>query len=346
MSSILKGKRTLWGLGLGLGVTVIGGLYSWLVYAGEIETDFGKIATEISQANSGSMPLDPTAITMETQAANTNEQQLNNAISAGLYSIGPLASDPTATRAANILTSHFSSYCMQGVEGSSCPSDVLLQYGDTKLSTLLAGTVYDAPRQAAATQFLYNLIPIPGKNLAPFLNSDGKTDVSQFPTTLPSDNPNSQNYSNPQQSFADALTDQATISIARQPYSEMIAKRTAPSGGGDSVMQMMERVAMQRHMSTAWAANLNPAISSSLTPTQAQTQLATQANNMLQEIALMQAYHVWLEYERYRQTERLEALLSALVIQNYKSGQAISSQVSSAPPASSATGAPAPAPSP
>jgi hypothetical protein len=334
------GKRYL--LGLGLGVSMIGALYGWYVYAGEIENDIGIIVSKIATLSQGKFPLDGAAVQLEAQVANTAEKEQNAAIEAGLYSAGPLAGDPTATRAANILTTHFANYCDPAIEnGTSCPSDVLLQYGDAKISTILSGTAYSAARQAAVTQFLYNLIPAPTSNLAPFV-VNGKTDISQFPTTLPKNDPNSSAYPNPQLSFAQTLTDQAMLSIARQPFSEMIAKRSPAPSGGDTMMQMMDRVASQRFLSTEWSKSLNPPIPPEIASLPnnekiVQNLLMAQSNNMLQEMTLMNAYHVWLEYERYRQMERVEALLAALVIQNYNNAQAVAAQVANQPSASSAS---------
>lgn len=324
MGSFLKGKRYIGGIGGA--VTLMAILCAWFVYAGEIETNINAVAEQISTLSNGKFPIDQASIALETQVANSVEQQLNNGISAGMYSVGPLASDPAATRSANILTSHFGSFCGSPPEsspGNGCPTDPLLMFGDTKLSTILTGTSYQPARITAINQFLYNLIPIPTNNLAPFV-TDGKVNISKFPTSLPKDDPNSQTYSNPEKSFASMLSDQALLSIPRQSFAEMVAKRTPSQSGGDSMMQIMERVAMQRFMSTAWS----------------QTLPTMEAKNLLQEIALMQSYHIWLEYERYRQMERIEALLSAMVIQNYNSGQAAAAVISSSP-GSAAMNAPA-----
>lgn len=336
-------KRYL--LGLGVGVASLGFLYGWSVYADEIQKDVDTIAQQISTANNSKLPLDDSAKALEISVATSIEQQQNNGIAAGMYSVGPLAGDPNANRAADIFKNHFGGYCMLGVEGATCPMDALLQNGDAKVSTLLSGTIMDAQRQAAANAFQFVLFPISTKNLAPFAPG-GVTSIANFSAQ---NNPNSSTYPDPVQSFADNLTNQALLSIARQPFTEMVAKRTAPQSGGDSMMQMMDRVASQRFLSSSWASSLNPPAPAGTTPSL--TALATQTNVMLQEIALMQAYHVWLDYERYRQMERVEALLSAMVIQNYNSGQAVSAQLSNqpsaapAPASTSSTSAPA-APSP
>lgn len=344
MKDSLNKKRYL--LGLGAGIASLGLLYGWYVYADQISNDVNAIAQEISSANNGSLPLDSSAVALEVSTATNNEIQQNNAIMAGMYSLGPLATpsaglDPTAARAANIMTNHFANYCMNGVEGSNCPSDVLLQNADAKVSTILSGTALDAARKAAADSFLFTFIPIPAKNLAPFA-VNGTTSIASFQAK---NNPNSSAYPDPQQSFADNLSNQALLSIARQPFTEMIAKRTPPQSGGDSMMQMIERVANQRFLSTNWAASLNPPPQPNAPPP-TPTAIALQTNVMLQEIALMQAANLWLEKERYRQTERVEALLAALIVQNYNSGQAVSAQISNQPAAAPTSTAPTPAPSP
>lgn len=331
MTEHSRNKSGVWGFVLG--VTAMGALYGWFAYADEIAQDVNAVAAQVSAVTGNNYPVDPAAVNLMIESQKVAEVQQNNGIIADMYSQGPLASDPNAPRSTNILTSHFDKFCSKnGPESGNCTDDPLLEFGDGKVSSILSKAKLNDVSKDAINQFLYNLIPIPANNLAPFV-TNGKVDITKFPTSLDSADPNAKNYKNPQKSFADAYAETALLSIARHPYAEMIGKRTSPSDGGESIMQMMERVAMQRYMSSAWATAVK----------------TMQTNDLLKEMVLMQAYQNWLETERYKQTERLEALLSAMIIQNVKSSQAIQASFSSQPapdvttmPAPPATGTTSP----
>lgn len=310
-----------------LAISITALLTGFLVYAAnenEIETDVDGIASAILDSTKNSYGLSDNAIALEKSVLNGVETLQNNGISAGLYSIGPLAEDPKVSRALNMVNHHFGSFCASsptgpetgGTSGGGCPSDPLLQYGDIKISSLLSGTVLDATRTTAAQQFLYNLIPVPDTNFSALI-SNGTIDAGNILTTS-----TDSRFPNPTQQFADALTDQAILSMVRQSLGEMIANRTKPDKG-DTTMQIMERVAMQRFFSKDWAATLQ----------------TLKTEQVAQDQALMQSFQLWMEYQRYRQMERVEALLSAIVIQNYNQAKTAASIIqSNLPPAGQAPG--------
>lgn len=314
------------------GITAMLALFAWCVYAqGEIARDVDAVAQAAggpinTATGKPTSALDDKAIELMKQTGRLVEQNLNDGSDAALYDMGPLSLKTTpgtgASRAEIMITNHFDSFCVpppNGPEsGGNCPKDdVLLQDGDIKVSSLTSGTSFDANgnRQKAANQFLFNLIPIPDNNFSAFLQN-GKIDISALPESLDPIDPRAKRFPNPRQQFAQALADQALLSIAREPYAEMMAKRTVPEGQPESPMAIMKRIAVQRFMSPAWHETLKN---------------LKKPEEILKEQAEMQAFQIWLEYERYRQMERVEALLSAIVLQNYNQNKAVAAQFASVP---------------
>lgn len=286
-----EGKRAF--LIFTIGVGLLGILYGWLVYAGEIDTDLNALASQVSANSKGTIALNPAFITMEQAEGTQVEQLLVDAINSALY--GDNSAQP-----ATVVSNHFGAFCSQKYEGGNCSDDILIQMGDAKASSILSGTLMSSDRQKAANAFLYNFLPPPQNNLNKYLKN-GTVDAASF--TQP----------DTQKVMVDALTDQAVLSVARQSFAEMIAKRTQASSGG-SMMQFMEAQAVQRLFSQNWTEQINN----------------KKGDDLQRERALMQAYQLWLQYQQYRQMERIEALLSAMVVQNYKSSQMLKAQTNMA----------------
>lgn len=238
----------------------------------------------------------------------------NTGIGAGLYQLGlPPAQpgSPAVNPALNVFNTHFvNGFCdpnspNEGGNGYNCQSsDPALINGDIKLSTLLTGSAYLNPAQiAAANAFVSNVIdPFPSSNF-------------QDPTTMTSTKV--LGSTNLQQDLAQALVKEANLSVARQPFVEMINKRTVPAAGplgitSESIMQTMEREATQRILNPQWMNTMATAYA---------TALKTNPSQAVQyDMAEMQAYLIWLEFERYKQGERIEALLAALLQQQVALG--------------------------
>lgn len=233
----------------------------------------------------------------------------NTGIGAGLYQLGlpPAApGSPAVNPALNIFNAHFvNGFCdpsspNEGGNGYNCQSgDPALVNGDIKISTLLTGSAYLNPAQiAAAKAFVSNVIdPFPTSNF-----QDPSTMTAAKVLASP----------NLQQDLAQALVREANLSVARQPFMEMINKRTVPQTGAsgitpESMMQTMEREATQRILNPQWMNTMATAYA---------TALKTNPSQAVQyDMAAMQAYLIWLEFERFKQGERIEALLAALLQQ-------------------------------
>lgn len=202
---------------------------------------------------------------------------------------------------------HFDRYCA-GAETGNCPSDPLLQYGDVKMTSILAGTAYDGPRTQAAQDYLTNLFVPPNTPLVANFSGDlkdGKLDVATV-------------VNDPQllKKYTQALSDEAVLSAARQSFAQMMARRTVSSSeaGSISEMQLMEAEAIKRFMSANWVQMIKKPSTTSL--------------QLEQEMVAMQAYQNWMAYQQFRQLERIEALLATLIVQNARTSQTITSSLS------------------
>lgn len=294
----VRGKKSSAGIWTA-GIVLMGALFGWIAWADEIAQDVTNNAQAASTASK--VAVDPSAVTMVQQARETIESTQNNMISGDLYggAIPGLPNAPAMQPPDLVIYNHLNGYCSGSNEGANCPSDPLLINGDIKVSTLLSGTVYDSARQGAVQLFLNNL-----------MDPSGTSPIANFQKNIPI----SAAISDPtvKASYAQALTDEALISVARQAFAEIIAKRTPPATGSPSEMQMMEQTAMQRGMSSAWAASL-----ATLTPQQIQI-----------EQAKMQAFELWMQYQQYRQTEVVQALLAASIVQSFQRSKAVASTFS------------------
>jgi hypothetical protein len=277
-----------------------------------INSELDKIYNMSDTANVaavGAIPLWTGArVVMSTLRNKTMTIQIED-INRGAYQQGLYDPDisKSVSPAKELVTNHFALY---GADSASneranykCQEDIVLQHADIKLSTLLSGFRYDdsGRREDAARLFLNNVIePFPSDKLS-------------VQTAI-----NAESIGNLQsrEDVAKALAAQALLSVAREPFAEMIAKRSLIGGGvNKSFMEIMEKEAAQRFLNDAWQKEMQQ----NITRAKADNKPEKAA---LYEVALMEAYRNWMEYERYRQAERIEALLAATLAFNYRQAAA------------------------
>ncbi len=253
--------------------------------------------TDTIQGKRAESPLPAYGLDSDAQQAliqkrNWVENFQNTAFRRDLYSTNPL---PVPSM---MMTQHLTQYCSSPSEGENCPSDPLLTLGDVKLSSILGGSGYDTARDQAAQAFMSTL-------LSPVDNTMG---VSNFQDRRPIDALTLTNDPNLLQKYAQALSDEALLSVIRYPFAVMMAKRTIPSVSGAnttlslSEMQLMENTALQRQMSSDWQKNVV-----NLTPDQVQ-----------QELLRIAAADLFMKQQSYQQMERVEALLALLNLQTLR----------------------------
>jgi hypothetical protein len=320
------------------GIAIIGILSGFFVYAGIIETEEGGASSVKPAAapydpntQGNTPPTNPAAsLTSEqsknlvTQVRNSAAKQQVNSILAEVYAAGPNVSQ-NATPLQAAIANHFGGHCIAPLERGECTSaddataEVLTQYGDAKITSLMSSAVLEGKTQKTAQNFIQNLIDLPA--------TAGALGVPPF-ASLPPGVGADVLISKPEAGdiFAQVLSEQTILSIIREPFIEMVAKRVPPnsgSGAGNySMMQLMELEAKRRFLNQQeWFKNLFPATPAPTAPVPGQSAQESKPAippTVLQELASMQAYQMWMEYQRYRQMERIEALLSVIALQNFR----------------------------
>jgi len=278
-------------------IGVMAALYAWVAVAATTD------AVSVNEANNAgadvrtavtteaaSNPIDPAIQNMLDQRDANIQNQQNTAIQEDMYN--PTTLSPADT----LVVQHLTGYCASGVEVGKCSSDPSLMFGDMKVSSILRGSSYDDVSKAAAQAFLQTLLtPLDNSAVGSF-QSYGAINADML-----SKNPALK------QRYVQALSDEALLSVVREAFGGMMAKRTPPTAaqGAEAMpseMALMEKEALNRWMNNSWKTNLVH-----LSPEKIQ-----------QELALMQASQLYMEYQRYRQMERVEALLAVSVLQNYR----------------------------
>lgn len=267
----------------------IGAFCAWMVHA---------------DGTSGTTQTTPT-LPSPTAIASAVETHLNEAIQGDLFGQKKMATGD------ELVTQHLSSFCASEVEqGGNCPTDPALLFGDLKLSSVLGPLLYDNDRRAAATAFLNTL-------MSPLDSSA----VSNFQLNVPINAATLASNPSLKQQYAQALSDEAVLSIVRQSFAEMVANRTATGSdtGSTSVMQIMANNATQYFMNPDWAEKV----------------AGLSGTDLQKQQLMLQGYQNWMSYQRYRQTERVEALLAMNVLLQRQSQKNSMSTLNSAsaPPA-------------
>jgi len=174
-----------------------------------------------------------------------------------------------------------------------------IQFGDVKVSSLLSNINFktSAVAQQAAKDFLTNLSgPLPNTDLNQTLSqyTAGMKMVQQAnKTTGAKDNVPTAFTPDDLKKWAQNLGMQASGSVARHSFYKMYADRI-PDENGNSLLQIMENEVKSRFTNAAWYQSLTTASQESL----------------LREMAQMDAFKIWLQYQQFRQGERMEALLA------------------------------------
>lgn len=207
----------------------------------------------------------------------------------------------------DFVNKHAAAYCSPGItveatgpmqckpmSGSNIdPNDAkLVELGDVNFSILLEPTVYSGLGDLTAQ----NLI---------------RTITNPFPTSKYKDMVKSKTFlddGNKKKQYAKYMANQAVLGVAMYSMNEMYGMRVSGKSLGftddkqknTSLMAIMEDEATRRYEQPDFAAFLAAA-----------TDPATAQLAVLKEIAAMEAFKLWMDYQRYKQGERIEALLAA-----------------------------------
>ena len=140
-----------------------------------------------------------------------------------------------------------------------------------------------------------------------------RTIIDPFPddqlNTILSD-PQQAKDSEKQKTMANLIASQAGLTLAQNSLHEIMAKRYS-SDQKNSVMQMIYDESFRRLIDPKW-----------ITDT---AKLST--DGLLLELLQVEAFKLWVDYYRFTQNERIEALLAALVSAQISSGNKVSNKL-------------------
>lgn len=262
----------------------------------------------------GSKGIDPTDQTLLTTVSqNVLTFQLFG-INYHLYNVAFPGTTPLTDFLAPMVNQHLTNFADAGAGGSSSSSsDPMLQGGDVNIANIFnsLGFTQKDTRYTAALQFLTNLIDF---------NPSGAITITNLcdPSFV--------------QKFAQALANQAKLSVARQAIAESISKRVIPpqtqgSSNPPSWMQKMQTDSAKRYLSAngkdGWVDQMQGYQKTITNMSNPQSQDVTAY--VVAEIAQEIAYLNYIEFERYKQGERIEALLAAMLVQSMQQSQAAAS---------------------
>ncbi len=241
-----------------------------------------------TQANSGVAAALEGAI---TKFLNINELQ---SLGYSMYAEG--VSNPVQTQVQNHITSYCSAQIPTEAQAFGCKvsgqnGEVLPQeLGDVKASVLLDSTTLTPDAATTAQVYIKTL-------LMANASSKYKDMISNTETFGKNGNLQAQ--------YAKFLGNVALLGLSVYSMENMYSMRStgaalgATGGSSESMLSVMEKEASQRYMDPNYVKNFI------MDPNIDQTAL-------LRDMAMMQSFSIWMQYQSYRQNERIEALLAAM----------------------------------
>lgn len=250
-------------------------------------------------------------------------QQVGNSVYNVGINYGPSGQqNTTSTPQVDFVTQHASVYCSPNISvektGFSCngqagnlnndtTSAQLLEMGDIRTSVLLEPTMYTQSIYYAAQNFIRNItMPFPVSTYANYISN---------PAMFNKNTSQMKNYAN-------NMAAQALLGVARYAMDEMYGMRVNGSEMGlgnnqavasQSIMSMMQNEATRRFQDPNYVTFI--------------TGQSTTANQLLADMAAMHAFSLWMDYQSYRQNERIAALLAAILSNNVNTNIATQNQM-------------------
>lgn len=206
-----------------------------------------------------------------------------------------------------LVMKHDQVFCSPHVDQNCKLADFKDEYADIKFSILLDQDIYTEPKQIhLASEFIKNITnPFPSKIALEMLSAGN----------------NERRAPQNQAAFAEALVQEARSAVAKHSFNNMILNRlslSAVEGNGVmnnknfSQLSLMEQEAKSRFEDNVWRESIEKANNDSI----------------LREMAKMEAFKIWMEYHKYKQNERIEALLATIVSEQSSINQLLREQKS------------------
>lgn len=277
---------------------------------------------------------------LQIQLRTLAESLVNKGINTSLYleNIEPTEAGQQVDPILKLVTDHFAKFCSKGSSSESqvspeCKTDIALQHGDLKLSTVLGSARLDSDKSEAADSFTRNLIdPNPDSKLLGGKTSDGKPITLERISKEPA----------LRKDLAELLVNQTLLSVARYAFAQMIAMRTPVEGSDLTMMEMFEQQGCQRMLNAAWQKTMKDAYAKAMNcdpnkgcdPSKPldPTKTPDPAKAAAIEVAVMDAARTCFAFQALQQQEVNQALLVGLLVNVYRQGQEARSIVNAAQP--------------
>lgn len=232
----------------------------------------------------------------------------------GLYGSVPGTAVGHTGAVSYFLNKHKIKYCSPSSEVEptyfKCENtNVNLEHAELRISSLLEPKAYQSEDEVGAAEDLINnlMVAFPADNLGK-LKTAFEAEYSDDKKT------------------AEIIIRQAMINVARNSLNEMMALRMPiqriPENMRDgatqskSIMEIMERESTRRFMDTTQNVEWYNAVDES------------SEKALLKEMLHMEAFRLWMDYYKYRQNERIEALLAVLVSFGIKDAEKVDELIS------------------
>jgi hypothetical protein len=117
-----------------------------------------------------------------------------------------------------------------------------------------------------------------------------------------------------QKTMANIIAARAGITLAQNTFNEIMSKRHPDSSGNNSIIKTIYDESHRRVIDPTWIDNTS--------------KLSTES--LLLELLQIEAFKLWMDYYKFTQNERIEALLAALVANQINSAGKINKEIDSA----------------
>jgi hypothetical protein len=186
---------------------------------------------------------------------------------------------------------HNDMFCSK-ISDANCRAQLGHAYGDIKFSYLF-NNIYKNPDELhLATEVTRNIInPFPS-NFALEMKA-----ATNYDKSLPKN----------KAALAELYASQARLGVVRNSFNTMLRNRVPlgvlegnmPGSEQNSMQSIIEKESQNRFTSSVWHEEINN----------------SNQEQLLKELVKMEAFKTWVDYHRYKQNERIEALLATMVAQ-------------------------------
>lgn len=207
--------------------------------------------------------------------------------------------------------SDFNSYIMEGNTNSIAwlnPARLLFSNvvvsPNNPLTTTQTNAITTTDTQKMITALTVPFPLLPAEALSAFKSTNGKFDGAS-----------AGNAGLYKEQISTAIIQNSVLGMSASALSDIVARRTPPSGqptapgapAPKSIMQIMDQQSTQRFSDPAWYKEVGAASDTAL----------------LRELAHMQAYNIWVQYQQFRVQEQQMALLATMNAMMTKFNQAM-----------------------